>query len=647
MKIQMKFAAAVALLLVVTGIFGNFIVRADEAPMFGAYLEYSPQGWVLRGVWEDFPDDAIFVKPMCSVDGETYQECGQEWDLRWLGSEDEGELAMLCNQRCLFGSEEPLKSYLAKGLDRFSIKLRIVREGGIAYETQAAVIDRGKKQPVPKGVQAAAIFAPSVSVREGRPPKIQYYGRCQITISEDEGEEEVSAFLPDTLPVTIQLQKGLEYLGDDTIDCPIKWKPLKLPKLTAGERVSVPDAAEEIVIPAGAILKTQTGIYQLDEAVGMQQYGRSDEVRLVLNVVAKDAQPTGTLSAENYGLELSFHLKPTGAASIRAYTFTEGDAKWTEILGLSLTDAVNTQHSTANSGFSLVLGKGQEPYRSYWKAEEAGEEPTPFLVGIKIEGGVYDGRQLVLAWPDTYELPPKLPQVGGSGGNEGNAGSDDKDDSTEGGQRPGLPAAPKDGLTPDMPAEPEGKQPGAGLQKGPVGEDAPFIVQEEIPEIEMLGNTNLQNKKPGVSTGFFGQRVQASYKPSEAASQPKTETDDEGYEEGIPGSAAEMDAEIGVDSFVDVGEDAQTGVGETVRSDRGGGAQADRGGGAQADRGGGAQADKQEKPDRRNKGAGSRALFLLAAIVAGLACVVTIVSRRKPGVKLKRALHKPSHHKTS
>ena len=136
---------------------------------------------------------------------------------------------------------------------------------------------------------------------------------------------------------------------------------------------------------------------------------------------------------------MSFHLKPTGATSIRAYTLSEGSSKWEEISEHLLLDAVNAQPSTANSGYASVLDSNQEPYRSYLEAVNAGKDPVPFFVGLKIEGGVYNGRQLILAWPNTYDPPLDLPEVGGSGGNQGNAGAGNKDDSTDEGQRPNLP----------------------------------------------------------------------------------------------------------------------------------------------------------------------------------------------------------------
>lgn len=412
--------------------------ESKEMPVFKANVEWSGEGWIVKGLFKDFTDDTILVQPMCSTDGETYRDCGQAWNLYWLFSEEEGAREKLWNQRCLYDSEEPFKSYLSGNLDRFYIKLRVVREGGIALETQAAVIERKEQLPVSEEIEMSALFAPSMLVREGRPPQICYYGRYQLTVREDVNEEEILALLPDVLPVEVKLQKGSDYIGSDIVDCPVRWKPLNLPGLTAGESVTLADAAEELMVPAGTVLHTQTGIYRVEEPIGMNRHGVSDEVRLVLNVVAEDGQPEGALSEGNDGLEMVFSLKPTGVRAISAYFFQEGDTAWTQIEGLSLTQMVDEQPSTANSGYALVLGREQEPYLSYRRAKDAGEEPTPFLVGVKMEGGVYDGRELVLAWPDSYELPLCLPKVGGSGGNEGNAGSDDRGDSTEDGQRPGL-----------------------------------------------------------------------------------------------------------------------------------------------------------------------------------------------------------------
>lgn len=407
----------------------------DEAPLFSANIENTWEGYVVKGTFTEFPDDISHIHTLYSLDGDIWQECEGEWDLRPLGSE--AYLSKLQTQICLYDSFEPLKSYLAGSIDRFYLKLRLTLKDGRTYESQTAVIDRGETQPVPEGTTLSASFAPSMRVLERNP--FRYYGRYQITVSQTATPEDIIAFLPDTLPIEIDFHEGENFVADIIIDCPVTWKSLSLPPLIAGESVTITDAAEEITVPAGTLLRTPIGVFRLDEPLAVNQDIFSDEVRLVLNVTAGDGNPTGVLYSEKAGLEAAFDLKPTGATAIHAYAYSDQETGWVELTDLRLLDEVNSQPSTANSGYALVQRNDQEPYRSYLAAEEAGNTPTPFIIGMKIEGGVYDGRQLVLPWPDTYELPPTLPKVGGAGGNESNAGSDNKGDSTEEGQRPNLP----------------------------------------------------------------------------------------------------------------------------------------------------------------------------------------------------------------
>lgn len=416
----------------------------DEAPLFCANIEYSWEGYVVKGTFTEFPDNLSHIHTLYSPDGDIWQECREEWDLQLLGTEDPVELSHLQTQICLYDSFEPLKSYLAGTLDRFHLKLRLTLKDGRTYESQTAVIDRGEPQPVPEGITLTASFAPSMRVLERNPFK--YYGRYQITVSPTATPEDISAFLPDTIPIQVDLQQGIDFFAGDIIDCPVTWKSLSLPPLIAGESVTITEAAEEIVVPGGTLLRTPLGVYRLDEPLAVKQDMFSDEVRLVLNVTAGDGNPTGVLCCENAGLEAAFDLKPTGATAIHAYAYSDQETGWVELPDLRLLDEVNSQPSTANSGYALVLRNDQEPYRSYLAAEAAGNTPTPFIIGMKIEGGVYNGRQLVLTWPDTYQLPPDLPEVGGAGGNENNAGSDNKGDSTEEGQRPNLPQNQEENL---------------------------------------------------------------------------------------------------------------------------------------------------------------------------------------------------------
>lgn len=414
-----------------------------EAPVFHAAVEYYSHGYyVVKGTFTEFLPDISLVHPLYSLDGESWQPCGQNWDLHWMNEEGDEAQTRLHNQICLYNSNEPLKSYLDGKLDYFYLKLHITRENGESYETQAALIERGGPQSISKEISLIASFTPAMRVREMNPFKV--YGKYQITVNADATPEDISAFLPDTLPIVVGLYHGIDFITEGTIDCPITWKPLSFSQLTAGESITVPDAAEEIVIPGDTLLSTPMGVFRLDDPLSLNHDMTTDEIRLVLNVVSKNENPTGILTAENNGLEFAFHLKPTGATAIRAYTFLTGDTEWKELPPLPLLDTVNTQPSTANSGYALVLHRDWEPYQSYLSAEAAGEDPSPFLIGLVIEGGVYDDRQLILSWPGTYDLPLNLPVLGGSGGNEGNAGTDNKNDSTEEGQRPGLPQQPEE-----------------------------------------------------------------------------------------------------------------------------------------------------------------------------------------------------------
>lgn len=437
---------------------------SEEAPMFHAGIEWSPQGYIVKGTFTEFPSDISRAETFYSLDGEIYQASGEEWNItNWSNGPwtdwNESDLEKFQNQTCLHSNTEPLKSYLAGKLDRFYVKLRLTRENGITCDTQAAIIDRGIPGAIPEELTPIASFAPSMRVRTFRP--FSYYGRYQITVSEDASPEEIAALLPDTLPIKVDLFKGIDHVADGIADCPVTWKPLPDLQLTAGESVTVPDAAEEIVVPNGTMLNTPLGIFHLNESLRINQEGLTDEVRLVVNVVAKDSSPTGALSCDYNGLEIAFHQKPTGATAIRAYTLSAGETEWTEIPGLPLLEAVNAQPSTPGSGYTYVLDNTHELYLAYMAADKEGREPVPFFIGIKIEGGVYDGKELILPWPSTYDVPLELPKLGGSGGNEDNAGAGNKGDGTSEGQRPDLPDSdnsggsvndgPSQGQTPDLP----------------------------------------------------------------------------------------------------------------------------------------------------------------------------------------------------
>lgn len=419
------------------------ILHSNGAPSFHAYIEYSFQGYFVKGSLTEIPSDISLIQPLYSMDGTAYQICGEPWDLHLMNEKESGAQEKLHNQICLYSNQEPLKSYLDGKTNRFYLKLRLELKDKTAYETQAALIDRGSPQPVPEDLRPEATFAHTIAVSEMRP--FRRYGSYQITVSSGASYEEISSCLPDTLPVEIQLSKENQMITNGVIDCPVTWKPLSLPPLTAGESITIHDAAEEIIVPEGSLLTTPTGIFRLDKPLKLsEEYGLSDEVRLVLNVVSEDKEPSGALKEENNGLEMAFHLKPTNATAIYAYVWSENNPVWTNLPDLPLTEAVNAQPSTPSSGYTLVISPDQEPYQSYLLEKAAGNNPSPFLIGLTIKGGIYDGKSLILPWPETYDIPPALPMLGGSGGNEANAGSDNKNDGTQEGQRPNLPQNPQE-----------------------------------------------------------------------------------------------------------------------------------------------------------------------------------------------------------
>lgn len=556
MRTRQRLAVIFSAALILSGSFPMFAVKAgqipeetitehvpipDEAPPFHARIEFR-MGYTVIGTFTDFTSDIDRIQTQYSLDGENWQTGTRDWNLYNLGTDDEYKLPGLQNQPCLFNADEPLRSYIAGEIDRFYLRLLITQKNGVSYESQSAVIERGGLQPIPKGTERRACFASAIAAREpdpAAPYRYRRYGRYQLTVSADATAEDVSALLPDTLPVEIQLDRGADFMAIGVIDCPVTWKPLSLPQLTPGESITISDAAEEILIPSGTLVPTPIGTFQLEEPLSLDAPPSTDEVRLVLNVSQEDLNPAGVLREGKNGLEMAFQHKPTGAVSIQAFVLTEGESNWTELSGLSLTQDLN-QPSTANSGYALVLGNDQEPYRSYLAAIGAGETPTPFFVGLKIEGGIYDGKQLILPWPDTYEQLPDLPKVGGAEGNEGNAGADNKDDSTESGQRPNLPQPPDDNqeeqTTPAPVPEDNHEDQQPDTETGDSSENG------QHPDLPQVPNDNQEEQQPNSETEDGSENGQHPNLPQipedfHEEQQPDTETEDNidsGQRPGLP-----------------------------------------------------------------------------------------------------------------
>lgn len=336
----------------------------DEPPAFDAHIEYSYGGYQVIGTFTDFTPDITRIETLYSLDGKNWQTNPSfDWNLY-------GQLEGLKNQPCLFATKEPLKSYLAGKADRIYVKLRITKKNGLSYETQCATIDRGGLQPIPEGTEYRASFSSDILASEsvpGKPPQYRRrYGKYQLTVFADTTAEELSALLPDTLPVQVELDRGADFMAISVVDCPVTWKPLSLPPLSPGESATISDAAEEIIVPEGTLLSTPIGTFRLDRPLSLDNPPSTDEVRLVLNVT-EDRNPAGVLREGTNGLEIALHHNATGAASIEAYVMTEGESKWTPLPDVSLLEELNqpSTANSANSGYALVLPGDQEPYRSY------------------------------------------------------------------------------------------------------------------------------------------------------------------------------------------------------------------------------------------------------------------------------------------
>lgn len=308
MKIQLKLMTVLTVLIIIVSGVPTFTARAKEegpqvsgeVPLFRACLEYSFEGYVVKGSLTERIPDLRQVQPMYSLDGQTWQPCGVEWNLHQFPMGNSYKLTDLQNQICLYDSMEPLKSYLAGRRDRFYLKLCATGGNGAVCETNAVVIERTTVQQVPEEITFAAAFAPAMCVIEKNP--FCCYGRYQMNVNADATLQDISALLPDTIPVEVQLYKGKNFIAEGIVDCPVTWKALPRLQLTVGETVTVPDAAEELVIPAGTMLSTPIGVFSLEKPLRIAQDEiMTDEIRLVLNIFPIGEKPSETPPSESSG----------------------------------------------------------------------------------------------------------------------------------------------------------------------------------------------------------------------------------------------------------------------------------------------------------------------------------------------------------
>lgn len=459
----------------------------ETPPPFTAEIVYLAGGYQVNGHFEDFPPDVVRLRPMYSLDGLEYKAVNEldpnDWWLDLLGTEDEEERYRLENQPCINYYEEPLADYVAGKLDRFYLLLEITTESGV-YRTDAAVIERGVTKPIPEGVCVKAAFPFTMRPLDewGNPLDVPY-GQYQITAREGSAAERVPPLLPDTLSLEVQLwtDNSTEMLTSGIVQVPVTWKTLPSTQLMAGQQIILSDAVDALVIPSGTEVATPLGNFLLSELVTFDGDDKG-QVHLVIDAVGRDEAPDVSLQENSYenslddigALSLAFRLKPSGATAIKAYSFVEGDEDWKELCDLLARRDLNHNQAMGIYGFVTLLQPNDAPFHDYLN------NGSPFLVGLKIEGGTFDGETVVLPWPGDYTPPAGIPEPGGSEGNEGNAGSGDgSGDSAEGGQRPDLPG---DGAPPVTVPPPGTSNPPDGSGTPPSTPDPPESAVPSLPD---------------------------------------------------------------------------------------------------------------------------------------------------------------------
>ena len=428
----------------------------EEPPAFTTVIKHrGGAGWVLMGRFEAFTPDIKDVTPCWSLDGVQFQR-SDDW--QWLL--DKG-----AEQTCMAPSQEPFSSYLDGHIDLFYVKLHITTWSGQAYDTQVAVVSRNDPQPQPEGTVVAVAY-PVMTMAVFERDERKLCGRWQVTAREGTAWDTLAAWLPDTLPIELQLMQGGTAIDWGSVRWGVTWEtPEAFTPDVGGSPYVIKDAAEPLDLAAGLEVPMYNGIYRLNETPDFASQGASDQVNLFINVVPGDARAKIHLfdnGNDRGALSLAFEEKPTGATAIRYYYLTEGMEDWTLVGDLLDKLPVDAVPKAKEYGDVPLFTEEDTPYREY---KEAGQ---PFLVGIEIEGGVFDGELHTLSWPGDYDPPPSTPDFNGSGGNENNAGGGSGGSDDGNGQRPDLPdeeePAESDDTPPPKedeipPSEPDGTMP--------------------------------------------------------------------------------------------------------------------------------------------------------------------------------------------
>lgn len=347
--------------------------------------------------------------------------------------------------------EEPYASYLADKTAftlQFAIYYKltadgeeygpVIREFTCNYPTEYTALDLTEHT-------IYGLYGSAVTERMGWRRNIKY----SITATRGCAPEDI--LFPQTIPVEVQVHKGLNVAFIGTYPYGVRWQTQAA---TADENTAV-YPLDTLFLPAQAsdfVIRNRLHRFSAAEDGISAAYPGVEEVlqsgpsaNLYVNFVEEGYLPTVALAWNRNALEAIFDYKPTGAQALEVYTSADSE-NWTLTNRIACGDGLPGD-IYKNAGYSTAI-LSQEQADALLSASHEDPAKQGFFVRLRIIGGPLGNRELSpdgmftytdtapLKWPEHYEFEPGgSGDTTGSGGNQGNTGTDN--DGT-GGQRPGA-----------------------------------------------------------------------------------------------------------------------------------------------------------------------------------------------------------------
>lgn len=314
----------------------------------------------------------------------------------------------------------------------------VIREFTCSYPTEYTALDLTEHT-------VYGLYGSTVTERMGWRRNIKY----SITATRGSAPEEI--LFPQTIPVEVQVHKGIDVAFMGTCPYGVRWQAQAA---TADENIAV-YPLDTLFLPAQTtdfvirnrlhrFSTAEDGISVLYPSVTeVMQSGPS--ANLYVSFVEEGYLPTVALAWNNSALEAIFDYKPTGALALEVYTAADGE-NWTLANRIDCSDGLPGD-IYKNTGYSTAI-LSQQQTDTLLAASHEDPARQGFFVKLRVIGGPLGNREMApdgtftytdtapLKWPENYEFEPGgSGDTTGSGGNQGNTGADN--DGT-GGQRPGT-----------------------------------------------------------------------------------------------------------------------------------------------------------------------------------------------------------------